>query len=311
MKLSLLLISFFFTSNIINASVKDAPKHVIMIGFDGLSGYGIEQGAKMPTLRKLMSKGAYTLEARTVFPSISAVNWASIFMGAGPELHGYMTNNGKMIDGKCSPDLPSRVITENGMFPDIYYQIRKHKPDSELGFIYKWWRMPHLVDTLSINHVSLEALTENDITKKINIEEYVAPAVEYIKTKKPTFCSFIFSQPDAVGHGSGWHTKEYYSVLESIDKALFYIVKAISDAGIEEETVIIITSDHGGINRTHGGIDMKEVKIPIVYCGKGIKKGFEIKESVMIYDFAATVAYLLDIPIPQVWIARPTTSIFE
>jgi predicted AlkP superfamily phosphohydrolase/phosphomutase len=39
----------------------------------------------------MMENGSYTLKMRSVLPSSSAVNWASMFMGAGPELHGYTT----------------------------------------------------------------------------------------------------------------------------------------------------------------------------------------------------------------------------
>ena len=290
--------------------IKKIPKHIFMIGFDGLSSHSLKHGADMPVLRKLMRQGAYSLDVRTVLPSISAVNWASIFMGAGPELHGYTTNNGKKLATGYAPDLPSRVVTENGIFPDIYHLIRKKNSTAKLGFMYKWWRMPHLVDTLSIDHVSNEVLTENDLTKVFDIKSYVTPATEYIKKTKPTFASFIFSQPDAIGHNKGWESDEYYQALRNIDTALGYIIAAIQEAGIMAESVIIITSDHGGIETRHGGITMKEMEAPIVYCGKGIKKGHEIQSSVMIYDVAATIAYMFDLDLPQVWIARPTKEIF-
>ena len=43
----------------------------------------------MPQFRSMMQDGCYTLENRSVLPSSSAVNWALMFMGAAPELHGY------------------------------------------------------------------------------------------------------------------------------------------------------------------------------------------------------------------------------
>lgn len=311
-EITYILMFFLIVSPSLTAqkSIKEAPKHIFMIGFDGLSSYSLRHGADMPVLHNLMKQGAYSLQARTVLPSISAVNWASIFMGAGPELHGYTTNNGKKLATGYAPDLPSRVITENGIFPDIYHLIRKKKPTAKLGFMCKWWRMPHLVDTLSIDHVSNEVLTENNLTKKFDIKSYVTPATEYIKKTKPNFASFIFSQPDAIGHHKGWESDEYYQALRNIDAALGYIIAAIQEAAIMNESVIIITSDHGGIETRHGGITMKEMEAPIVYYGKGIKKGHEIQSSVMIYDVAATIAYMFDIDLPQVWIARPTKEIF-
>lgn len=40
------------------------PKHVILVGLDGMSATSIRNGADVPTLRKLMKNGSYTLYKR-------------------------------------------------------------------------------------------------------------------------------------------------------------------------------------------------------------------------------------------------------
>ena len=65
-----------------------------------------------------MEDGAYTLKKRSALPSSSAINWASMFMGAGPELHGYTEWGSK------TPELPSRVLNKNGIFPTIFQLLR-------------------------------------------------------------------------------------------------------------------------------------------------------------------------------------------
>lgn len=77
------------------------------------------------------------------------------------------------------------------------------------------------------------------------------------------------------------------------------------------KTVIMVVADHGGINKGHGGKTMNEMQTPLVFYGKGIKKGYRITQSTMVYDVAATIAYMLKVKQPQVWIARPITSIFK
>lgn len=129
-------------------SLPNPPKHIVLVGFDGLSSYSLNNGAEMPQFRSMIQDGCYTLENRSVLPSSSAVNWASMFMGAGPELHGYTEW------GSSTPDLPSRVLNEHGIFPDIYSGIRAKYPDAELGFFYEWNGMKYLVDTLAINQCS-------------------------------------------------------------------------------------------------------------------------------------------------------------
>ena len=71
-----------------NAKGKDKAKHVVFIGLDGWGAYSLPK-ADMPNVKKLMEDGSYTLKKRSALPSSSAINWASMFMGAGPELHGY------------------------------------------------------------------------------------------------------------------------------------------------------------------------------------------------------------------------------
>lgn len=64
----------------------------------------------MPNVKSLMAEGCYTLQKRAVLPSSSAVNWATMFMGACPELHGYTTW------GSRTPEIPSRVVSKNNIF---------------------------------------------------------------------------------------------------------------------------------------------------------------------------------------------------
>lgn len=277
-----------------NYVVKSPYKHVIIVGFDGLSGYAIDNGANMPTLRQLMSEGSYTTECRSILPSSSAANWASMFMGASSELHGYNTWGSK------TPDLPSRVLTENGIFPNIYSEYRRANPEAELGYFYEWGGMRYLVDTLSISNLQP---TTADVTAQMS--------VEYIKSAKPELFAAIFDQPDGAGHTYGWESQEYMDLLPQLDAQLADIVQAIKDAGIADETLLIVSSDHGGIETGHGGITMKEMQTPVVLWGKGIKKNHKLEQSVMIYDIASTILSASHVPQPQVWIGRPISEAFE
>ena len=88
------------------------------------------------------------------------------------------------------------------------------------------------------------------------------------------------------------------------------IVEATKQAGIYDETVFVLTSDHGGKGKGHGGKTMLEMETPFIICGKGIRQGHEIMEPMMQYDVAATVARVLGLEQPQVWTGRPMMSVF-
>lgn len=63
--------------------LKKRPKHVVLVAFDGLSAVAI-RNHPMPNFNRLMKEGASTLNNRSILPSSSAPNWASMFTGVGP-----------------------------------------------------------------------------------------------------------------------------------------------------------------------------------------------------------------------------------
>ena len=62
--------------------LKQRPKHVVLVAFDGLSAVAI-RNHPMPNFNRLMKEGASTLNNRSILPSSSAPNWASMFTGVG------------------------------------------------------------------------------------------------------------------------------------------------------------------------------------------------------------------------------------
>jgi len=266
-------------------------KHVVLIGSDGFGAYAFEKAA-LPNFRKMMQAGSWTLQARTVLPSSSAPNWASMVMGAGPELHGYTEW------GSSKPELPARVLDEYGMFPSIYSLLRKARPHSEIGVIYEWKGIGYLFPKAAVNK-DLKADGDIAVTQA---------AADYIREKKPDFLFVHLHAPDSTGHAVGHRTPEYYAAAERTDAHVGEILQAIRDAGIEETTVVLFTADHGGINKGHGSISMDEMQIPWIIKGPGIKVNHEVKASVMTFDTAATLAKLLGLTPPQVWIARVVTE---
>jgi hypothetical protein len=120
-----------------------------------------------------------------------------------------------------------------------------------------------------------------------------------------------FDEPDHTGYAAGHATPEYYAMLSRLDQFVGRIVEATKRAGIYDDAVIIVTSDHGGINKGHGGITLQEMETPFVVSGKGIKKGRKITDSMMQYDVVSTVADILGLQQPQVWTGRPMTEIYK
>ena len=115
MKKTLFLLFYCFIFLSVQAQPKKI-KHIVLIGCDGFGAYAIPE-AKMPNLKKMMKDGASSLKARSVLPSSSAVNWASMLMGAGPTIHGYTEWGSKV------PEIPFADSTSNKKFPSIHLGI--------------------------------------------------------------------------------------------------------------------------------------------------------------------------------------------
>lgn len=296
-KILLALAFILLCANVSNAA-KWKAKHVVMIGLDGWGAYSVEK-ADMPNVKKLMANGSYTLKKRSVLPSSSAVNWASMYMGAGPELHGYTDW------GSQTPDLPSRVVDEDGIFPTVFGLLHRAAPKAEIGCIYEWGGIRYVVDTLALNyekHVT-EASKEPQAT--------VRYAVDYIKKAKPTLVNIVWDEPDHVGHAEGHDTPAYYAKLAELDGYIGQVIEAVKEAGMLDETIFIVTADHGGIEKGHGGKTMQEMETAFIISGKGVKKGYNFEESMMQFDVASTIAYMFGLDQPQVWIGRPMVQVFK
>lgn len=279
-------------------NAKQKAKHVVLIGLDGWGAYSVPK-ADIPAIKQLMANGAYTLEKRSTLPSSSAINWASMFMGAGPELHGYTQWGSK------TPELPSRALNEHGIFPTIFQLLRDARPKAEIGCLYEWDGIKYLVDTLALSYHAQAPNYKNHPEALCKMTE------TYIKERHPNLLAVCFDNPDHVGHKAGHDTPEYYAKLKELDGYVARIVQAVKDAGMLKETIFILTSDHGGINKGHGGKTMQEMQTPFIISGKNVKKGVEFHESMMQFDVASTIAYIFGLKQPQVWIGRPMKQVFK
>ncbi|WP_163517395.1 alkaline phosphatase [Gelidibacter japonicus] len=288
------LLLLLLLSSQMNAQLKDA-KHVLLIGVDGLGAYAIPQ-AEMPHLKSLMTKGSSSFEARSVLPSSSAVNWASMLMGAGPTFHGY-TEWGSQV-----PEIPSIETTKNNLFPSIFSLIKNQVPDAKTAAIYSWGGIGYLLEKDVIDFV---IPTKDDETLT------VSEASRIIKDHQPLFTFVHLSEPDNVGHGIGHDTPEYYAELKKVDERIGKLIAAVKEAGIENETIIMVTADHGGIDKGHGGKSLVEVQIPWIIAGPGIIQNQKLDSSIVTYDTAATIAFILGLEMPQVWRGQAIKEVFK
>ena len=289
------------------SGARPKAKHVIFIGVDGVSTPAFKDPAllaRMPNVWMMMKQGSYTLEKRSVMPSSSAINWATIFNGLPTEQHGYGNWN------SSKPEIPAVLDNGRGMPPTIYTLLREQRPNAESGCVYNWDGIGPLLDTTVINyHLYDPGYHEPD---GYSMERYTRErAVRYIMEKRPTFFTFYIGDVDEVGHRCGWESPEYYDCLEETDRMVGLILKAAQDAGILDDTIFVFSSDHGGSGKGHGKLEMAHLETPFILFGKNIRSGYVLEEPMMQYDLTATLAYALGLEIPKEWRGRPMKAMFK
>jgi len=285
----------------INAQVrqkkgKELFKHVVVIGIDGLSVTGLLK-ADAPVMQKMIAEGAFKQDARTVLPSSSSSNWSAQILGAGPEITGVTSNDWKPEAKHMTPVAVNNV----GRSPSIFDIIRQQRPQAEQGVVFHWDDYGRLLQQKMVNHYE-SAKTESEAASKF---------ADYVNAKKPTFALLHLDHVDHVGHDSGHMTPEYLKSIARADSLVGTVLAAIEKAAMKENTLVMIVSDHGGINKGHGGETDEEITIPVIYYGKGVKEGYKIQQPVYQYDVAATVAFVFNLEVPYSWTSRPVKAAFK
>lgn len=260
-----------------------AVKRVLIISLDGFRPDTIEL-APMPFLQELLKTSAYTLKAQTIYPSSTLPSHASMLLGVCPAKHGVDWND----------DQPERGYAKGTS-------------------LFKQAKMAGMYTLFIVGKSKLRQLTPPetiDFYQYINDRDTTIAAQAIPFLEKGFDLAFIhFPTPDGMGHVYGWLSNQQLSVLRRADEALASIFKALDESGLRENTLVIITADHGGHAQTHGSHAPEDMTIPWIMNGPGVIP-MEINNPVNTTDTAATAAWALRLPIPQEWDGVPILEAF-
>ena len=287
------------------ASEPPRARHVFIVSFDQGAPAGMEK-ADMPVFKSMAEEGAHTWEAYTIVPSVTLPAHTSMLTGVGVQKHQVTWND---LD-------PEKGLVK---VPTIFSIAKKS------GFATAMVVAKNKFRTLDLPG-SLDAFILPADPSSASVAAAFAGMVGKLK---PNLCFIHFGEPDVAGHAHGMFSQEKMKALADSDAALAVVVKAIKDAGLLDTSVIILTADHGGHDRsaeeiaqmakaglppqpgTHGSASPEDVTIPWIAWGAGVRKHFTITSAVVQYDTAATAIWLLGIPVPESFWGRPVTSAFD
>ena len=284
----------------VSASAAPKPprvKHVFVISFDQ-GNPDLIQRTEMPTFHRMATNGARTWEAYTIVPSTTLPSHTSMLTGVGIQKHQVLWNDYAPDKGLVKVPTVFSLAKERGLKTAMF--VSKEK--------FAHLNLPGSIDTYVWPQPDDDA---KSVAK--------AFAAEFGKSK-PNLTFIHFRDPDTVGHATGAYSPEKVQALKDCDDALKTIQEAVAAAGVLEQSVFILTADHGShdtknkegkIVGSHGDARPEDVLIPWMVWGKGVKRDFTITAPVVQYDTAATALWLLKVPLPEHFWGRPVTSAFK
>ena len=256
---------------------------VVFILIDGLRPDAIAPAA-CPNLKALMARGAVTLQAQSVMPSITLPCHTSIFHSVPPTRHGITSN----LWAPLARPLP-------GLF-----EVAKIA-GKRCASIYNW---EELRDIGRPGSLAL-SLFCNTSYQEDGDDSVAAEAVRVLPQGGYDFAFVYFGTVDTIGHFYGWMSEKYMAQIARVDGALGRLL-----AALPADTAIVLQSDHGGHERNHGSDAPEDMTIPWLAAGPGIRAGYTLTEPVSLLDTAPTLAHLLGFAPHYEWEGRCVEQIF-
>lgn len=249
------------------------PEKVVLVLVDGLRPDGLVRCGN-PFVQKLIAESSYSLDAATVFPSVTLPCHMSLFHSADPDRHGILSNT-------YVPQVRPIV----GLFDqlDTFGKV--------CGFFYNWEELRDLARPGHLHTSLYMNLHQSEHTD----DRLTDACINFVKDVQPDFTFLYLGQTDEMGHSKGWMSDDY---LATVNNAVSCIERVYNS--LPEGYTMIVTADHGGHERSHGSTLPEDMVIPILFCGPKFEKNSKL-EGVSIKDIAVTVAKLLEVPCVREW----------
>ena len=110
---------------------------------------------------------------------------------------------------------------------------------------------------------------------------------EHLTAEQPDFCFVYLGVVDIAGHNHGWMSAEYIEQIGIADRAIGILLRQLETANLLDRYFILVQSDHGGHDKTHGTDMPEDLTIPWIAAGAKVAQRGEIQGAVRIFDTGA------------------------
>lgn len=243
-----------------------AEKNVIIVSIDGLKGTTLaslpERRLKTPNLNQFVQSGAVSAGLVGVFPTVTYPSHTTLVTGTSPSKHGITGNslfdperkmNGawywyaQQIKVPALWDIAHQkgIRTASVSWPvTVGATIDANIPEyrfirtEEDVMLLRALATPGLLSECEHADKALQPGKEND-------HDRTHMATHLLTSRKPGLLLVHLTEMDHEEHVYGPDSPEALKTLESIDDCIGIMRDAVKKAGLEKETIFVVTSDHG------------------------------------------------------------------
>lgn len=227
------------------AGFNQEERKVLLIGIDGCR-WDALQVASTPNIDALIGNATYSYDARTQFPTSSGPGWSSMLTGVWSPKHGVIDNSfaGENYDE----------------FPHVFELIKSAQPDRHLSSVCHW------------GPINDNIVSSADFSVNVNsMADAESQGVAQLSNPELDMLFVHFDDVDIAGHAFGYSTDvpEYTQAIETTDGHIGGLLGAIQGRPnyANEEWLIAISTDHGGLGFGHGGASLDERRIFVIFSG--------------------------------------------
>ncbi|MDG2391088.1 MAG: alkaline phosphatase family protein [Planctomycetaceae bacterium] len=266
---SALIVTAVYLSHLSTAWSADLPRHVVVVSIDGFAAYLVDDAkVPLPTIRRLAREGCLVEGGMTVSdPSVTWPNHTTLVTGIPPGQHGVLAN-GVLVRGGIG--VPVRIDSHRDQsdlvkvptIVDVAHaaglttaEVNWPCTRGSKSFDDQFPDVPNSLDyttprlrTELIELGLLQDETHASFRKASMVGlDYVwtEAACHLIRERKPNLTLVHLLNNDATHHSLGAQSQAGYTANAYADMCLSRIIDAIDDAGIREQTTIIVVADHG------------------------------------------------------------------
>ncbi len=264
-------------------SLAGGQKKVLLIGIDGCRSDALIL-ANTPNIDQLIDNGIFIPNASCSINNQrtrSGPGWSTMLTGVWFEKHGVTSNSfkGSQID----------------RYPPFNVLMKRKNKNFKMASFIMWKPIE--------KHIIKGTGEYYKFFSRYN-DELAIDVSKYIVQSKEDAIFIDFDHVDRAGHIFGFNPKgkRYVNAIEKVDRYVGLIIESLQKRNgyQNEEWLIIITSDHGGIKRNHGGQSIHEKTIPIILSGSSFK-GKKITRKAYLADIVPTIFYHYEVEIDSSW----------